>query len=613
MVTLTEMVVSIAGGLGLFLLGMAVMTEGLKALAGSALRRVLARAAASPVRGTFWGAVVTLLIQSSSATTMTTIGLVSAGLLTFPQGLSIVFGANIGTTGTAWLVALLGVRVSLTAAAMPIILAGALFRLLGKGRWSGAGSALAGLGLLLFGLTILQGGMGGLAERINPADLPAVLDGARGDLTALSHVRNIAALIGAGLLMTVLMQSSSAAIAVTLSALHAGAISADQAFVLIIGQNVGSAVSSAMAAIGATNPAKRTALGHVLLNVVSALLAIAALPLLLPAVARLAQNSDPTTLLAALNTAYKVGGVLLLLPVINRFAAIVERLLPQRGVVLTRRLDRSVLEIPAVAVESARRTIAEVHAAVCSSLAGPIAACGEPSPHHISRSPAGSAVRRAALLEQASEALHETRVFLSRLDRPASTREEQHRLTRTLHALDHASRLVDNARDEPPSILTDQPADSAIRDDAHATRAASLCARILNSAAAIAERVSGTGHVDHPQPAGQTESETAGALPEVCPTELSDLANLAAELASLRREHRARTLDEAGVNMSAEAAIRRVETVKRLDRVAYHAWRCAFHLSGRIPEADASGPTEAEPNPNQPSPASSQDPPTRGV
>src|SRR5271167_1796859 len=107
--------ISILGGVGLFLLGMTVMTDGLKGLAGSSLRTVLAKAAATSLSGTFWGAVITLLVQSSSATTMTTIGLVSAGLLTFPQGLSLVFGANIGTTGTGWLVALLGVRVSLTA------------------------------------------------------------------------------------------------------------------------------------------------------------------------------------------------------------------------------------------------------------------------------------------------------------------------------------------------------------------------------------------------------------------------------------------------------------------------------------------------------------------
>jgi phosphate:Na+ symporter len=167
--------ISALGGVGLFLLGMTVMTEGLKALAGSALRTVLSKAAATPLRGSFWGALITLLVQSSSATTMTTIGLVSAGLLTFPQGLGLIFGANVGTTGTGWLVALIGVRVSLTAAALPMIFVGALIRLLAAGRVSGAGAALAGFGLLLFGLTTPQQGMGGLAERLPPADLPAVL------------------------------------------------------------------------------------------------------------------------------------------------------------------------------------------------------------------------------------------------------------------------------------------------------------------------------------------------------------------------------------------------------------------------------------------------------
>src|SRR5271155_557227 len=170
-----ETLVSIVGGVGLFLLGMAVMTDGLKALAGTALKTVMEKAAATPLLGTFWGAIATLIVQSSSATTMTTIGLVSAGLLTFPQGLGLVFGANIGTTGTGWLVALIGVRVSLTAAALPMIFVGALVKLLGSGRIAGAGAALAGFALVLFGLTTLQEGMGGLAERLHPADLPAVL------------------------------------------------------------------------------------------------------------------------------------------------------------------------------------------------------------------------------------------------------------------------------------------------------------------------------------------------------------------------------------------------------------------------------------------------------
>src|SRR6202007_1970534 len=167
--------ISVIGGGVLFLLGMSVMTAGLKGLAGSGLRTVLSKAAATSLSGAFWGAVVTLIVQSSSATTMTTIGLVSAGVLTFPQGLALVFGANVGTTGTGWLVALIGVRVSLTAAALPMIFVGALIKLLGSGRVAGTGAALAGFALVLFGFTAVQIGIGGLSESLHPADLPAGL------------------------------------------------------------------------------------------------------------------------------------------------------------------------------------------------------------------------------------------------------------------------------------------------------------------------------------------------------------------------------------------------------------------------------------------------------
>ena len=173
-----ETLVSIVGGVGLFLLGMAVMTDGLKALAGTALKTVMEKAAATPLLGTFWGAIITLIVQSSSATTMTTIGLVSAGLLTFPQGLSLVFGANIGTTGTGWLVAAFGVRISLTAAALPIVFVGALLKVVGRGRLAAAGSAIAGFALILVGLSTLQQGMGGLAESLHPSDLPTITNAA---------------------------------------------------------------------------------------------------------------------------------------------------------------------------------------------------------------------------------------------------------------------------------------------------------------------------------------------------------------------------------------------------------------------------------------------------
>ena len=366
--------ISVLGGIGLFLLGMTIMTDGLKGLAGSSLRVVLGKAAATPLSGAFWGAIVTLLVQSSSATTMTTIGLVSAGLLTFPQGLGLVFGANVGTTGTGWLVALIGVRVSLSSYALPMIFIGALAKLMGKGRLAAAGASLAGFALVLYGLTTLQQGMGGVAAQLHPSDLPAVI-GAPG-VGVLSGWLGLLSLVIAGLVMTAVMQSSTAAIAVTLSAFHAGAIGLDQGCALVIGQNIGTATSSAMAAIGASTTAKRLALAYILFKIIAALIALALFPLTMPFIARFADRVDGVTLLAAYHTAYNVVGVAVLMPVIDRFTRFVEKLLPDARSPLTRGLDPAALDNPVVAVEAARRTIALALAPICQTIVEAVTADG---------------------------------------------------------------------------------------------------------------------------------------------------------------------------------------------------------------------------------------------
>src|SRR5215475_2313911 len=357
--------ISIIGGVGLFLLGMTVMTAGLKGLAGSGLRTVLSKAAATPLRGSFWGGIATLVVQSSSATTMTTIGLVSAGLLTFTQGLGLVFGANVGTTGTGWLIALIGVRVSLTSAALPMIFVGALVMLLGRGRLSASGAALAGFALVLFGLTTLQQGMGGLAERLHPSNIPAV---SGPGVSWWASMYGVLALIVIGLAMTAVMQSSTAAIAVTLSAHFAGSVALDQACALIIGQNIGTATSSAMAAIGASSTAKRLAFAYVLFKLIAALIALVLFPVTMPLLVRASKTIDGVTLSAAYHTAYNVVGVAVLLPMIDRFTRLVERILPERGSPLTRCLDSAALVTPLAAEEAVRRTVARSLGTMCGSI-----------------------------------------------------------------------------------------------------------------------------------------------------------------------------------------------------------------------------------------------------
>ncbi|HTJ02361.1 MAG TPA: Na/Pi symporter [Methylovirgula sp.] len=541
--------IAILGGVGLFLLGMTVMTDGLKALAGSALRTVLGKAAATPLSGALWGAIVTLLVQSSSAVTMTTIGLVNAGLLTFPQGLGLVFGANVGTTGTGWLVALIGVRVSLSAYALPMIFIGALAKLLAGGRIAAAGGALAGFALVLYGLTTLQQGMGGVAESLHPSDLPAVL-GMSG-VGWLSGSVGLVMLIVVGLLMTAVMQSSTAAIAVTISAFYAGAVSLEQGAALIIGQNIGTATSSALAAIGASTTAKRLAVAYVLFKVIAAIIAIVAFPFTAAVMKHFAASVDGTTLLAAYHTAYNVVGVAVLLPATQWFTRVVERLLPSRQTALQRALDPSALASPVVAIEAARRVVAEILATTAASVSAALS--GETVP-----AAQGSA---AATLDAARD-------FLSELHEPPETEAERLRMTSTLHALDHAARLVE--------VLAGGGLPPQQVGSPHDLRAAELCQQAMRGAQTIATSITLESALSaQAAPIGWCVS------PEVAAA-LGEAEDAAKTLDALQLEHRAATLASvAPGKLTAADAFARIEAVRRLDRIAHHAWRSAAHLVGR--------------------------------
>lgn len=560
--------ISILGGVGLFLLGMTVMTEGLKALAGSSLRTVLGKAAATPLSGAFWGAIVTLLVQSSSATTMTTIGLVSAGLPTFPQGLGLVFGANVGTTGTGWLVALIGVRVSLSSYALPMIFVGALVKLLGRGRISAAGAAIAGFALVLFGLTTLQQGMGGLAEQLHPSNLPAVL-GAPG-VGWVSGSLGLLTLVVVGLVMTAVMQSSTAAIAVTLSAFYAGAVGLDQGCALIIGQNIGTATSSAMAAIGASTTARRLAVAYVLFKVIAALIALALFPITIPLIIRASSTVDGVTLLAAYHTAYNVIGVLVLMPMIDWFTRFVERLLPDRTSPLTRCLDPAALANTVVAAEAVRRTVGRAIESICGSINAALAAASNRGGVQLEKG--------AASVTEAAEALQKALEFMSDVSGPPETDDEQRRVTSTLHALDHATRLAEIA-----GLTAEFRATKGGAEDVHA---AQLCAEAMQSATLAAGEVvahSAALGLAAPIPTGRNSlaSPDASAIDDT-PAGLVRLEQSASALRELRLVHRSTTLKAVATGeLTADEAILRVDMAARFEALARHAWRSLAHLAGR--------------------------------
>jgi phosphate:Na+ symporter len=198
---------TVAGGLGLFLLAVAMMTDGLKLGGGHSIRRVLRQWTSTPWRGALIGALVTGAAQSSSAVTVATIGFVNAGLISLRQALAVVFGANLGTTMTGWLVSLVGFDFRIETYALPIIAIGVALHLGSLApRQRGMGGALAGLGMFLLGLSVLKNALTGLGGIVGPQTL------------APGGVLGVLGFLLGGMLVTAVTQSSSAALAIFITA-----------------------------------------------------------------------------------------------------------------------------------------------------------------------------------------------------------------------------------------------------------------------------------------------------------------------------------------------------------------------------------------------------------
>jgi phosphate:Na+ symporter len=534
-------IAALLGGIGLFLLGMVLLTDGLRSAAGDALRDVLRRFTGGTLPAVLSGAAATAVVQSSSATVLTTIGFVSAGLLTFPQAVGVVFGASLGTTSTGWIVSLLGLKLNIAAAAMPMVGIGALLRLLTGGRRAALGLALAGFGLIFVGIDVLQQGMQDLSTRIDPAAFPgATLPGRL-------------MLVAVGIAMTVVMQSSSAAVATTLTALHTGTVGLEQAAALVVGQHVGTTVTAGLAAIGASIPARRTALAHILFNATSGALAFLLIPVLLQVAGPAgAERSDPAVVIAAFHTGFNLLGVLLLAPMAGTFSALIVRLLPERGPAPTRYLDPSVARVPSVAVEAARRTVLEVGGALAGVLRSAL-----------------ERPERARLplpvLDACDGGLEETRRFLGRIRDAHDEPQVRPRHLALLHAIDHLDRLAERLRAHTPRRPVAEPTFDALR----------------SRAAAELDAV-------------QAWLATDGDAPPVALAEA-----LSRAVAERRRGQRADVLEAtAAGSVEPGMALEQLEAVRWLDSALYHVWRAVHHLAeagGHVAPAAANGTAAGRP------------------
>lgn len=281
------------GGLGLFLYGMRIMSEGLQKVAGDRMRKILAALTNNRLVGTLVGLSVTAIIQSSSATTVMVVGFVNAGLLSLVQAIGVVLGANIGTTITAQLIAFKFAKF-----ALPLIGVGAGLALFSKNRRRGYwGEIILGFGLLFFGLTIMK-------QAFDPLKYSEEFQNI---FTMVGEYHLLGVLVGA--LVTVLVQSSTATIGITLALATSGLINFETSVALVLGENIGTTITANIAAIGTNLAARRTAFCHFLFNAIGVTYMLLLFPLLMKLVS-LVTPGDADMIITTKEQAEILGGVL---------------------------------------------------------------------------------------------------------------------------------------------------------------------------------------------------------------------------------------------------------------------------------------------------------------
>jgi len=345
----------VLGGIGLFLLAIKLITDGLSIAAGNSLRNFLAKATRTPMRGILSGALITSIVQSSSAVTVAIIGFVNAGILTLYQAMGVVFGANIGTTMTGWLVSMIGLNFKLALWALPLVGIGMLAQLfMESSRIKAIGEVLTGFGLFFIGIEVLKNAFAGLSQSI---ELATVFP---------DNTSGLFLYMAMGFVITVLTQSSSAAVAMILTAVSSGALGFDAAAAMVIGANVGTTSTAALAVIGATPNAKRVALAHIIFNVFTGVVALVLLPLVLWLVAAVGSliglEQTAVVSLALFHTVFNILGVVLMWPLSARLTTFLKHRFTSvaEHEIEALHLDATTLGTPTLAVNAVWQELSRV-------------------------------------------------------------------------------------------------------------------------------------------------------------------------------------------------------------------------------------------------------------
>lgn len=412
------------GGMALFLLGMMIMSDGLRAFAGAAMRNALIRFTRTPVVGAITGATTTAILQSSSATTVAAVGFVSAGLMEFSSALGIIFGANIGTTLTGWLVALIGFKLKLGILAMPLVMIGVLLSMFGRSRVAQMGYAMAGFGLIFVSIDMMQQSMAGMDNTLISQYMPE--DTLSGRLL----------LVCLGIVVTAITQSSSAGVAATLTILYSGSINFEQAAAIVIGMDVGTTIKTGLATVGASVSARRTGYSHVIYNVFTA---VGALILLSPYVwlwqwmapGQLLENAEIA--LVAFHSSFNIIGVIVVLPMTQQFAAMMTRLIKDPYEDRYVDLDTTLLKEPSIALTTVQQNLYQQILTLLSHLAS------------ILEKP-GSSTK--AELTSLQTNIDKTHAYIDHIHMTSEAGPEWHRLVAMIHTLDHLHRLHERCEED---------------------------------------------------------------------------------------------------------------------------------------------------------------------
>ncbi|MCP9792783.1 Na/Pi cotransporter family protein [Vulcanococcus limneticus Candia 3F8] len=403
------------GGLRLFLLGLALLREGLRSLAGQQLRRLLLSFTRSPLSGALTGACATALLQSSTAVMVATVGFVAAGLISFPASLGLVMGANVDSTSLGWLVALVGIRLQLSQLMLPLLLLG------------------AGLKLLFLGLASLHVAMVSRGLLLEPGHFDTATSTGRLQLLAL------------GFITTLITHSSGAGVTASPTALSAGALNLGQACALVIGMDMGSSITAQIAAIGSGLSARRTAMAHLLFTVVTAGLAFVLLPpylQLLAAPSLPASQLEPAFALTLFQSGFNLLGLALLLPLTGPFAALIRQLVRASQEREVDDLDAIPPPQPDQALEPAAEALRQTFGDLVVHLGWSLGA--EP----------GLVPPRPTGLDGLQGELDRVELYLDQIHVEKLEAPEGRRLLHLLHGLDHLQRLHERLEEEPDRART---------------------------------------------------------------------------------------------------------------------------------------------------------------